>query len=286
MNKKTFFFILTLLSFILGSGAIGYLYYYTNPIKDNHPDLSDSKYFIAHATGSVYGYTYLNSKESLINSLNNTYQYIEVDLNETIDGALVCAHDWEEFNKASIPNITWKDSCKFLKVPTLDEFRKRKIYGQFTPLTLDDVISFLPHYQFTLVTDRFSNPQKLNKYFRKEIRNRIMVEAFSIDDYYMLKKCGYTPMLSVGFISDYSDCLLFISKCLIYKDIEWIVVDYHSRLRFLRLLRKLLDIKIAASTVNSPTYLYQHLGSDFDLVYTDNWNLKTQLNNYQDHTTH
>ena len=285
MNKKTIFIILTLLSFILGSGAIGYLYYYTNPIKNNRPDLSDSKYFIAHATGSIYGYTYLNSKESLINSLENGYQYIEVDLNETVDGALVCAHDWEEFNKASIPNITWKDSSIFLKVPTLDEFRKRKIYGQFTPLTLEDVISFLQKYQFSLVTDRFSTPQTLNKYFHKDIRNRIMVEAFSIDDYYMLKKCGYTPMLSVGFISDYSDCLLFISKCLIYKDIEWIVIDYHSRLRFLRLLRKFLDIKIAAITVNSPTYLYQHLGSDFDLVYTDNWNIKTQLNNYQDHTT-
>ena len=57
MNKKTIFIILTLLSFILGSGAIGYLYYYTNPIKNNRPDLSDSKYFIAHATGSICGYT-------------------------------------------------------------------------------------------------------------------------------------------------------------------------------------------------------------------------------------
>ena len=266
MNKKTIFIILTLLSFILGSGAIGYLYYYTNPIK-------------------IYGYTYLNSKESLINSLENGYEHIEVDLNETADSTLVCVHDWEEFNKASIPNITWKDSCKFLKVPTLEEFRERKIYGQFTPLTLDDVISFLPKYHFILVTDRLSTPRTLNKYFQKEVRSRIMVEAFSIDDYHMLKKNGYTPMLSIGFISDYSDCLLFFLKCLICKDIEWIVVDYHSRLRFLRLLRRLFDIRIAASTVNSPTYLYQHLGSDFDLVYTDNWNLKTQLNNYQDHTT-
>lgn len=46
MNKKTIFIILTLLSFILGSGAIGYLYYYTNPIKNNRPDLSDSKYLL------------------------------------------------------------------------------------------------------------------------------------------------------------------------------------------------------------------------------------------------
>lgn len=286
MNKKHIIYIATLLSSVWGCGALGYLYYYTNPIKFNRPDLSDSKYFIAHATGSIYGYTYLNSRESLISSLKNGYQYIEVDLNETADGILVCTHDWEEFNKASIPNITWKDSSIFLKVPTLEEFRKRKIYGQFTPLTLNDVITLFPKYQFTLVTDRLSTPQTLNKYFRKEVRNRIMVEAFSIDDYHILKKNGYIPMLSVGFISDYSDCLLLISKCLTYRDIEWIVVDYHSRLRFLRLLRKLFNIKIAACTINSPTYIYQHIESDFDLVYTDNWNLKTQLNSFQDHTTH
>lgn len=285
MNKKTIFFILTLLSFILGSGAIGYLYYYTNPIKNNRPDLSDSKYFIAHATGSIYGYVYVNSKESLINSIENGYKLIEVDLDKTADGALVCVHNWEDFNKASIPNISWRDSSLFLRKPTLKEFKQRKIYGQFTPLTLNDVIVLQKKYNFTLVTDRISNPSYLNCYFDKNNRQNVMVEAFSEEDYYRLKSDGYVPMLSIQLITDYVDCIKYIANHLINNDIEWIVVDYHSRLRFLRLIKKLFGTKIAAYTINSPSYFYDHIGSDFDLVYTDNWNLKTQLNNFQNHTT-
>jgi glycerophosphoryl diester phosphodiesterase len=285
MNKKTIFIILTLLSFILGSGAIGYLYYYTNPIKNNRPDLSDSKYFIAHATGSIYGYVYVNSKESLIKSIENGYQLIEVDLDKTSDGILVCVHDWEDFNKASIPNICWRDSCQFLKIPTLKEFKQRKIYGLFTPLTLREVIELQKEYHFTLVTDRISNPTILNDYFNQGNRKDVMVEAFSEEDYHRLKADGYIPMLSVQLITDYSDCLKFIVTHLINNDVEWIVVDYHSRLRFLRLLKKLFGIKIAAYTINSPSYLFEHLENDFDLVYTDNWNIRTQINNYQNHTT-
>ena len=274
-----------MLSFIMGSGALGCLYYYTNPAKVTPPDLSESKYFIAHATGSIYGYVYVNSKESLINSIENGYQLIEVDLDKTADGVLVCVHDWEDFNKASIPNISWRDSCLFLRTPTLKEFKQRKIYGQFTPLTLNDVIELQKEYHFTLVTDRISNPTDLNCYFKQELRHNVMVEAFSEEDYHRLKLDGYVPMLSVQLITDYTDCIKFLVNNLINNDIEWIVVDYHSRLRFLRLLKKLFGIKIAAYTINSPSYFNEHIGSDFDLVYTDNWNLKTQLNNFQNHTT-
>lgn len=286
MKKKTFFIVAILFSIILVSGTFGWLYYYTNPQIVNRPNLSDSKYFIAHATGSIYGYVYVNSMESLINSIGNGYKLIEVDLDKTADGALVCVHNWEDFNKASIPNISWRDSSQFLRTPTLKEFKQRKIYGQFTPLTLNDVKVLQKKYKFTLVTDRISNPSYLNKYFEKDNRQNVMVEAFSEEDYHRLKSDGYVPMLSIQLITDYTDCIKYIANHLINNDIEWIVVDYHSRLRFLRLIRKLFGTKIAAYTINSPSYFYDHIGSDFDLVYTDNWNLKTQLNNFQNHTTH
>ncbi len=285
MNKKILFIIVTLFSIILGGGSLGYLYYYTNPIIVPPPDLSDSKYFIAHATGSINGYIYVNSKESLMNSIENGYQFIEVDLDKTSDGVLVCVHDWEDFNKASIPNISWRDSSLFHKIPTLKEFKQRKIYSQFTPLTLNEVIKIQQLYQFTIITDRISNPSDLNRYFKHNLRHKVMVEAFSEEDYQELKADGYIPMLSVKLITDYADCVSFLIKRLTKNDVEWIVVDYHSRIRFLRLLKKMYGIKIAAYTINSPSYFYNHLGSDFDLVYTDNWNLKTQLNNFQNHTT-
>jgi hypothetical protein len=262
-----------------------FLYRFTNANSVNPPDLSDRRYFIAHATGSIGGYVYMNCLESLINSLENGYQYIEVDLDYTADSVIVCVHDWEDFNKSSIPGISWRDSSIFLKIPTYEEFKQRKIYGRYTPLSLNDVISIQHRHPFTIVTDRISNTSALNSYFDKEIRNSVMVEAFSEEDYYSLKADGYTPMLSLQLIPNIIDCFDFVLRHAINNNIEWIVVDYHSSQRGLRLLKKLFNIRIAAYTVNLPSYFYQHLGNDIDLVYTDNWNLKTQLNNYQNWTT-
>ena len=111
-----------------------------------------------------------------------------------------------------------------------------------------------------------------------------MVEAFSEKDYHQLKDAGYIPMLSIGCVNPYS-CLQFVTSHLFRKNINWITVEEHSSKKSLRLLKKIFHLKIALYTVNSPRFFKWHLGSDIDLIYTDNWNLKRQLNNYQDNST-
>ena len=265
---------------------ISSLYYITNPNLRSNPSLSDEKYFIAHATGSLEGYTYLNSKESLLNSLNNGYRYIEFDLGYTSDSIIVCVHNWEQFNKATIPNICGNDSALYMKIPTYSEFRTRKIYEKYTPLSLQDVISIQKQRPFTIVTDIICDTEALNSYFEKNIRKNVMVEAFSEEAYHSLKESGYIPMLSLGCISLLNGGFSFICSSLINNKYEWITAEQHSSKRALRLLRKMFGLKIALYTVNSASFFNWHLGNnDVDLIYTDNWNLKKQLNNYQDNST-
>ncbi len=265
---------------------VAFFYYITTPIKNNMPPLSDSNYFVAHATGSIEGYTYLNSKESLLQSLNNGYKYIEFDLQYTSDSIIVCVHNWEQFNKSTIPGITGRDTSRYKKIPSYKEFRSRKIYGKYTPLSLQDVISIQKQTDFTIVTDVICNAETLNNYFKKDIRKKIMVETFSKKDYELLKSSGYTPMLSLGCISMFNGGIKFLFSQFFKKDCEWIIVEQHSSKRTLRLLRKFLGIKIALFTVNSADFFSWHLGNnDVDLIYTDNWDLKRQLNNYQDNST-
>ena len=285
MSKKTKIYI-SLSSCIILFAIISFLYYITNPNLKNIPILSDEKNFIAHATGSLDGYTYLNCKESLLNSLDNGYRYIEFDLGYTSDSIIVCVHNWEQFNKATIPNICGKDSDLYMKIPTYSEFKTRKIYKKYTPLSLQDVISIQKQLPFTIVTDIICDVQALNKYFKMEIRDNVMVEAFSEKDYQALKASGYTPMLSLGCVSIFNGGLSFICSQIFNNKCEWVTAEQHSSKRTLRLLRKMFGIKIALYTVNSASFFNWHLGNDdVDLIYTDNWNLKYQLNNYQDNTT-
>lgn len=284
MSKKKTYSILLISCFVL-LASIGILYYITNPSHRIIPSLSDSSYFIAHATGSLEGYTYLNSKESLLSSLDNGYKYIEFDLQYTSDSIIVCVHNWEQFNKATIPNICGQDSDKYMKVPSYAEFKNRKIYGKYTPLSLQDVISIQSQIPFTIVTDIISDAKALNHYFPKNLRRDVMVEAFSEIDYKELKADGYIPMLSLGCISIIPDGLSFICSNIISNEYEWIAAEQHSSKRTLRLLRKLFGIKIALHTVNSAAFYSWHLANDVDLIYTDNWNLRRQLNNYEDNST-
>lgn len=251
------------------------------PISATCPDLSDNRYFIAHATGSIRGYKYMNSKETLINSLDKGYNKIEIDLAYTSDSVVVCLHDWQYFNKISMSDLSKCDSNNLLNVLTFKEFRKRKVYNRFTPLSLDDVISLQQQYRFIIVTDKISDPSSLNKYFQKNVRSSVIVEAFSLEDYEALKADGYVPMLSLGLLN-LKKTISFIILKTFGKDIDMIVVDCHSREQYLRILKRLFNIKIAGYTTNSPSFFCKHLGREFDYIYTDNWDIKSQHNkNYK-----
>ena len=262
-----------------------YLFHITNPSHKSNPDLSNNNLFIAHATGSLEGYTYLNSKESLMASLKNGYKFIEVDLQFTSDSILVCVHDWEQFNKMTIPNICRKDSDIYMKIPSYEEFKSRKIYDKYTPISFSEVVEIRKKSPFIIVTDRISNTEVLNHYFEEEERRNVMVEAFSNEDYQTLKRNGYIPLLSMGRFSFFHGGIQIIFSQLFGDGYEWIVADQHCSKRTLRLLKKLFGIKFALSTVNSYAFFNWHLVNDIDLVYTDNWNLKTQLNNFQNKET-
>lgn len=55
------------------------------------------EYFIAHAGGEIDGFSYTNSVEAVINSINNEFKYIELDISLTTDSQLVCMHSPSEF---------------------------------------------------------------------------------------------------------------------------------------------------------------------------------------------
>ena len=266
-------------------GFLLFIYYYTKPTLNNHSELPDSSYFIAHGTGSLDGYTYLNSKESLINALDNGYKYIEVDLGYTSDSAVVCVHEWKRFNKMTIEGISENDSDLYSRIPSLEEFKQRKIYGKYSTITLEDVIQIQKEGPFNLVIDKFDIVEDLNKYFDKDKRGEIMVVAYTKDGFEELKAAGYIPMVSADCIR-FTECISFICSNLFFGRDYWVVVERESSMRCLRLLKKLFGLKYAMYTVNSPWFFRGFLGNDIDLVYTDNWDLKRQINTFQDNSTY
>ena len=52
--------------------------------------------YIAHG-GGIGEFTYTNSLEAILNSLERGFQFIEIDMLETSDNHIIGGHDWKHF---------------------------------------------------------------------------------------------------------------------------------------------------------------------------------------------
>lgn len=159
-------------------------------IRPNRSAILDGQHYIAHACGQIDGYNYTNCLEAFEKSVSYGIKYIEVDFCLTTDSVLVAAHDWKHYNKITLGVDTDRPL-------SFAEFKSRKIYGRYTPMTAYDVDSLLRVYpNVYFVTDKISDPVLLEKYFSK-YKHRMCVECFSHDDYQTLYNLDYyLPMLS------------------------------------------------------------------------------------------
>lgn len=169
---------------------------------------------IAHAGGGVGNHIYTNSREAMEQALENGYRFIEFDLQFTSDSVLVAAHSWSDFNSMT-GFAHWGDS-----VPSYNEFSARKICGAYTPLSAHEINAFFESNNgLFLVTDKISEPEVLERYF-PNLKERMVVEAFSFKHYQHLKSEGYFRVLYSCMAQDLTSTLFSTSL----KEIDWLAL--------------------------------------------------------------
>ena len=207
------------------------------------------KEYIAHAGGGIDGYIYTNSLEAMQQAAKNGYRYIELDLLLASDSVLVAAHSWREFNDMT-GNAQWGDS-----VLSSADFARQRIHGRYTPLTAPVIERFfLDNDSLYLVTDKISNPALLAKAF-PSLKERMVVEAFSYDDYRQLCAEGYYRVLYSCMANDLSSALvkhLLFSNFFPGERIGWITLHTSGLShRMYRFLDKVRLFNVALFTVDN-----------------------------------
>ena len=186
-NKLVFLSISTITCVILS--ILGWTTWLMRPLEIDKLSVIplNPQMIIAHAGGTIDGHTYTNSKEALLKSISEGFQYIELDLYGTTDGPIVCLHELENFHEMTGLNIYKFDSKTFKSV---------NFYNMYTPLTLKEAIEIWETHPFIFVTDKISDPNILNQYFIHH-RDHVMVETPNANYYKRLQKDGYITMLSL-----------------------------------------------------------------------------------------
>ena len=260
------FSIITLLLFVI---ILVMLLWLARPLENTLEDVNalNPNRLIAHAGGANDGYIYTNSKEALASALDNGFRYVELDLYETTDSNVVCLHSLEDYSKMT------STDCEDLDTKT---FLSHQLYGKYTPMTLNDAIKIWEERPFFFVTDKISDPKILNRYFKRN-RNKVIVEAFSLDDYIQLERDGYTPMFSIMALNVRGLYLYIINSIRYGKGIPRIVTNTYVSKYVYRIYKRLGAQQIAVYSLydehyqklHEREYLEKYAGREVDLVYVD-----------------
>ncbi|KKN29672.1 hypothetical protein LCGC14_0841780, partial [marine sediment metagenome] len=109
--------------------------------------------------------------QALDENYKKGFRLFELDIIETSDGKLVAAHDWKMWAR-------FTDYTGTLP-PTLAEFKKHKIYGDYETLDVEGVNDwFAAHPDATLITDKVNDPIAFAKGFVDS--KRLIMELFSL----------------------------------------------------------------------------------------------------------
>lgn len=223
---------------------------------------------IAHALGSIDGYTYTNCREAMMNSIEKGYKFIEVDIDSTSDGVFIASHDWGKFNR--ITNHSELNDSN----TTYEDFSKRKIHSKYTPITIQEVVdTMMNHPDIAIVTDKISNPVIIEKLF-SSMKERTYVECFSENDYFELKDKGYHAMLSSYYMDNFINSIL-ANMIRGRGVIDFVATSNYLNFKELRKLRCTMPIEISMFTINTDEFLDEHL-EDMDLFYSDFFDPSTE----------
>lgn len=256
MIKKNLGFILILICLV-----VSILYFFIYPTPKTFPIEDKTKpILIAHAGGVYEGKIYTNSIEAVEHSLNEGYDFIEIDLQILIDNKLGGIHDMAQFNKSiGLGDILDPISSK--------DFKKHKIYNTLSPLLSDDIVSIFSKNKVYLVTDKIENPELLEKEIPLD-KKRMLVETFSYKTYLNHVKYGYDyPMLCIGGKEELEHYwpLFIMGKIKIITFPAEKILDSKEKLE--QLIKK--DIAIFAFSSNDKNFILKYGGYTVSGFYTD-----------------
>jgi len=148
--------------------------------------------YIAHALGGIDGHAYTNSREALEEAYKNGYRNIETDFEYSSDGELVLIHN---FKKKTLKDLFGMETEESEKILSSEEFLSMKIYGEYTPMTMKDLLLFMAdHGDMYLILDgkydteeevkkEYSYIKELSEEADPDILNRMVPQIYNEEMY-------------------------------------------------------------------------------------------------------
>lgn len=268
------------------SAVKGYIRYWLNkpdfseavPLPSQEDAWYQSNTLIAHAMGGIDQTDYTNSAESLKQAVENGYHVIEADFSVTSDGRVVCAHDFSEFTE----------------IPDYDTFMSSKIKGQYTPISVENLIACIAQNQdMYLMTDfKWDNSfgssnhdvetimdaitDAIAAYQQISLYNQIIIQVYSENNYqYIAENYPYTNYVYTLYNYAYPIYEEIAATCLKYQIPVVTMSKERATADHVEIFDK-WNIQVFSHTVNDMGEAGQQIEHGVKGIYTD-WILPGEM---------
>ena len=134
----------------------------------------DKNLIIRHAGGSIDGKIYTNSLEALTKSIELGYNFIELDLQISLDNKIIFTHDWKTFKKQT--------NSKSSERITKEKYLKKKIFNKYQTIDSNEINNLMVKYEnLYLITDKINDFKLIRDSFLKF--ENIIIEIFGVKNY-------------------------------------------------------------------------------------------------------
>ena len=157
---------------------------------------------IVHAGGALTTQSgdqvnYTNSLDALQNMYDAGNRFCEIDIRETSDGVLICAHGDEMrlANGSDLPANS--NSAAFLS---------ERLFGEFQPMTVEMLAAFMhEHPDLTVITDAQGDNLKICQIlseFWPELRDRFIIQIYHESEYDPIRELGFRNLIYTLYRAD------------------------------------------------------------------------------------
>lgn len=150
---------------------------------------------IIHAAGALRTQAgdeaiYTNSLDALQNMYYAGNRFCEIDIRETSDGVLICAHGDEEHlaNGSELPADAKSG-----------DFLSERLFGEFTPMTVEMLAAFMhEHPDLTVITDAQGDNLRISRKLAEawpELRDRFIIQIYHESEYDPVRELGFQNLI-------------------------------------------------------------------------------------------
>ena len=150
---------------------------------------------IIHAAGALRTQAgdeaiYTNSLDALQNMYDAGNRFCEIDIRETSDGVLICAHGDEAHlaNGSELPADA--ESGDFLS---------ERLFGEFTPMTVEMLAAFMrEHPDLTVITDAQGDNLRISRKLAEalpDLKDRFIIQIYHESEYDPVREYGFQNLI-------------------------------------------------------------------------------------------